>query len=48
MLLPRPNVLYTFDFFVPLKFVMGDSRRDDAAWPGTYPCNAVYETWWRR
>ena len=46
VLLPRRNVLYTFDFFVPWKFVAGDSSRDSAAFPATYPCNQVYDTWW--
>ena len=46
VLLPRRNVLYTFDFFVPWHFASGDSRKDAAAWPGSYPCNGVYETWW--
>ena len=46
LLLPRRNVLYTFDFFVPWKFVAGDSSRDSAAFPATYPCNQVYDTWW--
>ena len=40
VLLPStPNVLYTFDFFVPWKFVASDSAKDAAAFPGSYPCN---------
>ncbi len=53
------QTLYTFDFFVPKDFVMSDTLRQreqycshgegcyGAAFPGTYPCSKVYDTWWR-
>ena len=47
ILLPIPNVLYTFDFFLPWKFVSSDSAKSAATFPATFPCQDVYDTWWR-
>mmetsp|Transcript_25424 Transcript_25424/g.54932 ORF Transcript_25424/g.54932 Transcript_25424/m.54932 type:complete len:247 (-) Transcript_25424:113-853(-) len=41
-----PNVMYTFDFFVPWRLVTADSAISTAAFPGDFECSSVYETWW--
>ena len=46
VLLNRPNVLYTLDFFVPESFVMSDSSKSNASFPGLYECRDVFDTWW--
>jgi len=46
ILLNRPNVLYTMDFFVPESYVMSDSSKSNVTFPGDFVCNDVYDTWW--
>ena len=40
------NTLYTFDFFVPKNFVMGDSfKHPDGRYPSRWSCKDAYDTW---
>ena len=55
---PGSNTLYTFDFFVPKKFVMSDTAKETerycshgegcfgSTYPEKYQCKDVYDTWW--
>lgn len=56
---PGSNTLYTFDFFVPKDFVMGDTMKERErycngkegcygnSFPASYTCSQIYDTWWR-
>ena len=37
--------MYTLDFFVPEPYVMSDSSKSDATFPGEFACRDVYDTW---
>lgn len=39
----NPNVLYTFDYFVPEHYVFGDGKIP--SYPGKYACSDLYPGW---
>jgi hypothetical protein len=47
VIIDRPNVMYTFDFFHPKGFITSHSDASSASFPGEYECSKIYDTWWR-
>ena len=46
VLLNDPNVIYTFDFFLPWPFITNDTGMvNHRTFPGEYACNDIFKGW---